>query len=224
MIQRSLFSAGLAVLAISTSAQTVRLGTADGYVVAHLTDQQVKGRMHPERSYHWVRAQAMQVTQGGAGGTLLHGPYQAYHVNGQLREQGAFDRGLKDGEWRLWTSEGGLVRVERWKDGRLHGLSERYTVADTIVQERYRNGALVKQKERKPKGEGKNRKKQVKEDPSLEKGATGTVPAEGKKSRARKERPPRSEKGAPKGNEGMEKKKKEPAPKRERPPKKDERP
>jgi len=135
--------------------QTLRFGTADGYVVAHVSDKLNTKAILLDRDYYWVRAQTMVVTQGGIGGTPLHGMFQGFHPDGQLREQGQFERGLKDGEWRSWNLSGRLDKYEHWKNGRLHGTVQRYTAGGALlIEERYRKGALKKIRERTPRKSG----------------------------------------------------------------------
>jgi hypothetical protein len=79
--------------------------------------RKVKG-FKPDRTYHWVRAQQLFSTQGGASGDVLHGAFLAYHPNGQLKEAGRFKEGTKQGEWRAWNERGELIRVTRWRNGK----------------------------------------------------------------------------------------------------------
>lgn len=138
-----------AQLTLAVQAQTVRLGTETGYVVANLSEKPVRSPYF-DRHYHWVRAQSLHITQGGVGGTALHGSYQAYHPNGQLLEEGQFDRGLKNGTWKKWAQDGLLTQVEKWKYGRLHGITQRYSDQGELLEEaRYRKGKLVVKKEKK---------------------------------------------------------------------------
>ncbi|MBK7484516.1 MAG: hypothetical protein IPI72_17630 [Flavobacteriales bacterium] len=105
------------------------------------------GYVHTDRDYHWVRAGQLNVTQGGMGGSPLHGPYLAYQDNGQLLERGTFRSGLKKGEWRKWSLAGDLVAVEHWRSGQLHGRTLHYSTGNDVPEELlYRRGKLRTQK------------------------------------------------------------------------------
>lgn len=51
---------------------------------------------------------------------LLHGAYIAYHENGQIKEQGVFINGMKDGMWEEFVS-GGLVSRGTYYHGKKAG-------------------------------------------------------------------------------------------------------
>ena len=134
------------ILCQQAFAQTVRLGTDSGYIVAHLAERELRSAL-PDREYYWVRAQALHRTQGGAGGTVLHGDYKAYHPNGQLQTAGCFKKGLKHGEWRSWRSDGNLEWIERWRSGRLHGNVEYIDPQGRLKETvRYRSGEVVEKR------------------------------------------------------------------------------
>lgn len=125
-------------------AQEFRSGTPEGYVIAQVKEDHRSGLVHTDREYHWVRARQLVVTQGGLGGTPLHGPFVAYRDNGQLLERGNFQLGLKEGEWRKWGVAGELVAVDHWRNGLLHGLILRYSAENDLPEElRYRRGKLL---------------------------------------------------------------------------------
>ena len=124
--------------------QTIRISTDAGYVVASLIPSTKVKTVHADRDYYWVRARQLNITQGGIGGDLLDGNYTAFYPDGQLKEQGRFDRGLKTGEWRKWLTTGALAETVNWKAGRLHGDRIRFIQEDSLVhQQRFRNGKEV---------------------------------------------------------------------------------
>jgi len=67
--------------------------------------------------YYWYSASQVHSTQGGYSGQLLNGLYTAYYPNKNLREQGAFDRGLKNGIWKSWNKDGTLQQAVTWNEG-----------------------------------------------------------------------------------------------------------
>lgn len=134
--------------------QTIRISTDAGYVVASLISSTKVKAVHADRDYYWVRARQLNITQGGIGGDVLDGSYTAFHPDGQLMEQGRFDRGLKTGEWRKWLSTGALLEIVNWKAGRLHGERIRFIQEDSLVlQQRFRNGKEVHRRLKKVKAE-----------------------------------------------------------------------
>lgn len=105
-------------------------------------DRDEKGvrRYSKSKFYFWFKAQRVLATQGGASGQLLHGPFESFYENKQLCRKGNFTKGLKDGEWLYWRSNGVLIRSEYWKKGRKSGTEKMYdengNVAATTVHKR----------------------------------------------------------------------------------------
>jgi antitoxin component YwqK of YwqJK toxin-antitoxin module len=67
--------------------------------------------------YFWYSASRVHSTQGGYSGQLLNGSYAEYYLNRNLREQGVFKKGLKDGIWKSWNPDGTLKQVINWNNG-----------------------------------------------------------------------------------------------------------
>jgi|GEM_PF-1034267 len=105
-------------------------------------DRDEKGvrRYSKSKFYFWFKAQKVLATQGGASGQLLHGPFESFYDNKQLCRKGNFSKGLKDGEWLYWRSNGVLIRSEYWKKGKKSGAEKIYdasgNVAETIIHKR----------------------------------------------------------------------------------------
>ncbi len=70
-----------------------------------------------DRYYFWYFNNAIRSTQGGYNGQLLNGHYVAFYPDKNLKEQGDFKRGLKDGVWKTWNRKGDLTTVTTWNDG-----------------------------------------------------------------------------------------------------------
>ncbi|MBL8001144.1 MAG: hypothetical protein JNL05_04200 [Flavobacteriales bacterium] len=120
---------------------TIRLADAQGYVDATVSgNDKLPAEPDPQVVYHWYRAQRVQATAGGAAGRLLDGPYRAFHPDGQLREQGVFEDGMRTGEWRQWNAAGELQAVVHWKHGSLHGDSVAYAGGIMLHRVSYRHG------------------------------------------------------------------------------------
>jgi len=95
----------------------------------------------PDKSYYWFAAGEIHVTQGSYSGKLLHGVFTDYYLNGQLKEQGHFDLGLKDGEWNMWTADGSLISKINYKAGIADGPYFKYGNDGKLVEEGYYNNA-----------------------------------------------------------------------------------
>ncbi|CAN5280424.1 hypothetical protein BH09BAC6_BH09BAC6_10840 [soil metagenome] len=67
--------------------------------------------------YFWYSANKIHSTQGGYSGKLLNGRYIEYFLNKNLKEQGTFKKGLKEGIWKSWNEDGMLRQVIMWKSG-----------------------------------------------------------------------------------------------------------
>jgi hypothetical protein len=125
-----------------------------------------KMEMEPElkATYFWYHYNQILSNRGGYSGVLLHGEYRVYDGDSRLVEQGQFDRGKKQGEWKYWNQQGELVRTVDWKNGVQEGLDCKYSglsiwdktkyksdrmhgrrtlqTADSLIVEVYRNGDL----------------------------------------------------------------------------------
>jgi len=67
--------------------------------------------------YYWYEANEIHMTQGGYSGKLLNGVYTEYYKNKNLKTQGGFKNGLKDGHWKSWNTDGVLLSDTDWKHG-----------------------------------------------------------------------------------------------------------
>ena len=70
-----------------------------------------------DRYYFWYIPNAIHSTQGGFNGQLLNGNYAAYYPDKNLKEQGDYKKGLKDGVWKTWNRKGDLTSVVNWNNG-----------------------------------------------------------------------------------------------------------
>jgi antitoxin component YwqK of YwqJK toxin-antitoxin module len=70
-----------------------------------------------DRYYFWYFNNVIHSTQGGFNGQLLNGHYVAFYPDKNLKEEGDFKRGLKDGEWKTWNPKGDLTSVTNWNEG-----------------------------------------------------------------------------------------------------------
>jgi len=95
----------------------VRITQSDQTIVAELepvpSDISAKSNLH----YFWYGSNAIHETQGGYSGRLLNGLYSAFYLNKNLKEQGNYKKGLKNGVWKSWGGDGSLLSTTTWKHG-----------------------------------------------------------------------------------------------------------
>ena len=82
-------------------------------VLPYKRDPKIKN----DRYYYWYLKNLIHSTQGGYNGQLLNGHYVAFYPDKNLKEEGNFKTGLKDGEWKTWNPKGDLTNVTNWNDG-----------------------------------------------------------------------------------------------------------
>lgn len=117
---------------------------------------------HTEKTYYSYYKDSILTTQGESLGALLHGSYKAISPGNVLIESGAFEQGLKNGEWKNWYKDGQLKSQTEWKEGKQHGAALYFdTTGNIVARGKYRNGLkkgtwLIKE------GEGKMAKKKFK--------------------------------------------------------------
>lgn len=99
-------------------------------------DKDKKGVRHYKKTlfYYWYKAQHVISTQGASSGDLLHGEFEAHYENKQLSKKGWFQKGLKNGEWLYWRTDGTLIKSEHWKKGKLKGIETDYDVHGEVIQ------------------------------------------------------------------------------------------
>jgi hypothetical protein len=82
-------------------------------VLPYKNDPKIKN----DRYYFWYYNNIIHSTQGGFNGQLLNGHYVSLYKDKNLKEQGDFKRGLKDGVWKSWNQKGDLTNVTTWDEG-----------------------------------------------------------------------------------------------------------
>lgn len=95
----------------------VRINEPGQTIVAELAPTAAASRARPGRYYFWYSSGAIHETEGGYSGRLLNGTYTAFYPNKNLKEQGSFKKGLKDGVWKNWREDGSLLAAVTWKHG-----------------------------------------------------------------------------------------------------------
>jgi hypothetical protein len=82
-------------------------------ILPYKSDPKIKN----DRYYFWYLNKVIHSTQGGFSGQLMNGHYVSYYPDKNLKEEGDFKRGLKDGTWKTWNQKGNLTAVVTWNDG-----------------------------------------------------------------------------------------------------------
>lgn len=95
----------------------VRIAQTDKTIVAEIKPVSLDPSIKQNLVYYWYSANIIHNTQGGFSGKLLNGQYTEYYPDKNLREQGEFKNGLKDGIWKSWNDDGILTATTNWKRG-----------------------------------------------------------------------------------------------------------
>lgn len=109
--------------------------------------------------------------KGASGAAHAHGPYAAFHTNGQKAAAGQYENGFRTGTWTFYDAEGRVTgttefargdyngkrvefhangqtkRVEHFAQGKREGLVQEFNAKGELMsQGRYANDALVADK------------------------------------------------------------------------------
>ena len=84
---------------------------------ADLHPYKTEPKIRDDRYYFWCLNNIIHATQGGFNGKLLNGHYVSFYPDKNLKEEGGFDRGLKEGVWKTWNTKGDLTAVVTWNQG-----------------------------------------------------------------------------------------------------------
>lgn len=95
--------------------------TEETIVEAEVYDGAEEKTPSPDKIYYWFDHNMIMSSKGGYTGELLHGVFEVQYRNYQLKEQGKFKFGLKDGAWRQWNQMGALKEYVNYKNGEVHG-------------------------------------------------------------------------------------------------------
>jgi antitoxin component YwqK of YwqJK toxin-antitoxin module len=95
----------------------VRISDSTKTVLAEIMPVSSAPAIKSNLYYFWYSANKIHSTQGGYSGKLLNGRYTEYYLNKNLREQGSFKKGLKEGLWKSWNEDGKLMHETYWKNG-----------------------------------------------------------------------------------------------------------
>ncbi len=97
--------------------QQIRIVDSTQEINAEMLPFKADPKVKNDRYYFWYYNNVIHSTQGGYTGQLLNGHYIAFYPDKNLKEEGNFNRGLKDGEWKTWNQKGDLTNVTDWNEG-----------------------------------------------------------------------------------------------------------
>jgi hypothetical protein len=80
----------------------------------------------------------------------LHGVYQAYFYNGKLKQEGTFEKGLKQGIWTEYNSAGQKVATMKYDKDLLHGWLYTFNKDGSLLSKvLYLDGVALSEKDTK---------------------------------------------------------------------------
>jgi antitoxin component YwqK of YwqJK toxin-antitoxin module len=150
-------------------------------------------KINNTKTYLWYGSQKIMETKGGFDGKLIHGKYNSFYLNNQLKEQGIIKYGLRHKQWKYWYPDGKLKEIITWKNGVKNGHYELYNDNGQVMAKgHFKNDKL----------HGKfftyNPGGKVAESKVYKDGDEVIAPMKKKKSSVKKERRKRTEEGSPK--------------------------
>jgi hypothetical protein len=74
-----------------------------------------------EIAYHWYKAKEIHISYGACEGKPLDGLYKSFYKTNKIRSKGQYEKGIKEGKWTYWDSEGNILKTEEYHLGVLHG-------------------------------------------------------------------------------------------------------
>lgn len=95
----------------------IRITDTDKTILAEVIPVTSNPDVQPDLKYYWYAANKIHTLQGGYSGQLLNGVYTEFYLNKNLKTQGIFKKGLKDGIWKEWNEQGILTRLVNWDLG-----------------------------------------------------------------------------------------------------------
>jgi len=102
-----------------------------------------KFNINDKKIYYWYSGDTIVMTQSGYNGKLLNGIYSVTYPNKNLKEQGMFKYGLRNGVWKSWTPDGQLQSVITYDNGVMKGRNEEYENGKIKKSGSYRNSLFT---------------------------------------------------------------------------------
>lgn len=92
------------------SLNQVKINYQDSIVTFYYTIKNLD-RVSKNKTYTWYKSEKIHNTAFGYSGYLLDGMYVSFYRNGQLKSQGNYKMGCKNGIWKSWDENGVVVSV-----------------------------------------------------------------------------------------------------------------
>lgn len=99
------------------SVRKIRITDTDRTILAEIIPINSSPEPQSGLTYYWYATNKVHTLQGGYSGQLLNGAYTETYLNHNLRTQGTFKKGLKDGIWKDWDERGTLIQIVNWRAG-----------------------------------------------------------------------------------------------------------
>ncbi|MFJ1492156.1 hypothetical protein [Capnocytophaga canis] len=88
--------------------------------LGYLKNSDISGVFITDLKYHWLNVdRGIEVTEGGYGGSLLHGKLFIYGAKGNLETEEEYFCGIKNGESKKWDNQGNLIEIAVYRNGYL---------------------------------------------------------------------------------------------------------
>lgn len=124
------------LLSVTSDLQKKYIRSGDYDIECYVSLEKLK-HFADGRIYYWYKTGDIHQSRSQVGGYVLHDAYSKYYKSKQLAEKGAFDYGLKNGEWRTWHENGNPNTIIEWKKGRRNGLYVKYEENGALLQSGY---------------------------------------------------------------------------------------
>ena len=122
---------------------TVHINTVDSLVKAEVYYLNPDIKPRKGHFYCWYTPEKLSTTEAGFNGKLLHGEYVCSYPGKNMKEQGKYVNGLKDGTWKKWYSNGVVMETSSWKDGEKDGSIVLFgPTGQKVLEAGYKNGKL----------------------------------------------------------------------------------
>ena len=99
---------------------------------AYVIDKKIDAK--EDKTYYWYFDNKIQYTKGGHSGKVLHGTYEEYYPEGQLKAKGEFKNGLKQKTWKDYHVSGYLEYVVNFHNGDTSGKVEHLDANGELVE------------------------------------------------------------------------------------------
>ncbi len=121
--------------------QNITVTRDDSIIQAHIITKDIDIKPKENTIYFWYTPNDIHSNEGGYTGNLLHGKYLLLDRNKNLLIEGCLNKGVKSKQWKQWYSNGNLLSITQYKDGKKDGSHKLFSQnGDTVLKEQYKNG------------------------------------------------------------------------------------